>query len=129
MLNLQPEGLESVEVEKKLLEECDQSVWYALSIADSREELLARKEKLANLTTVERVDEIASLLSGDEEVKTPLITQIGRRLEQLPERPPQIPLDRLDARVSPWMGAGQHDGQVAWELLGIWNEPVTVSDE
>jgi len=97
LLNLQPDGLESVEVEKKLLEECDQSVWYALSIADSREELLARKEKLAALTTVERVDEIASLLSGDEEVKTPLITQIGQRLEQLPERPPQIPLDRLDA--------------------------------
>ena len=52
LLNLQPDGLESVEVEKKLLEECDQSVWYALSIADSREELLARKEKLAALTTV-----------------------------------------------------------------------------
>ncbi|MBT4157940.1 MAG: MMPL family transporter [Planctomycetaceae bacterium] len=97
LLNLQPDGLESVEIEKKLLEECDQSVWYALSIADSREELLARKEKLAKLSTVERVDEIASLLSGDEEVKTPLITRIGERLEQLPERPPQIPLDRLDA--------------------------------
>ena len=97
LLNLQPDGLESVEIEKKLLEECDQSVWYALSIADSREELLARKEKLAKLSTVERVDEIASLLSGDEEVKTPLIIRIGERLEQLPERPPQIPLDRLDA--------------------------------
>jgi len=97
LLNLQPDGLESVEIEKKLLEECDQSVWYALSIADSREELLARKEQLAALPTVERVDEIASLLSGDEAVKTPLIKQIGSRLTGLPERPPQIPLDRLDA--------------------------------
>ena len=97
LLNLQPDGLESVEIEKKLLEECDQSVWYALSIADSREELLARKEQLAALPTVERVDEIASLLAGEEEVKTPLITRIGSRLEGLPERPPQIPLDRLDA--------------------------------
>ncbi len=97
LLNLQADGLESVEVEKKLLEECDQSVWYALSIADSREELLARKEKLAALPTVERVDEIASLLAGNEEVKTPLIKQIGSRLEGLPERPPQIPLDRLDS--------------------------------
>ena len=41
LLNMQPEGLESVELEKKLLAECDQSVWYALSIADSREDLLA----------------------------------------------------------------------------------------
>ena len=42
LLNMQPEGLESVQVERKLLEECDQSVWYALSMADSREELLER---------------------------------------------------------------------------------------
>lgn len=97
LLNLQADGLESVVVEKKLLEECDQSVWYALSIADSREELLARKEKLAALPTVERVDEIASLLATNEEVKTPLIKQIGSRLNGLPERPPQIPLDRLDS--------------------------------
>jgi len=97
LLNLQPDGLESVEIEKKLLEECDQSVWYALSIADSREELLARKKELEQLPTVERVDEIASLLSGDEAAKTPLIKQIGSRLTGLPERPPQIPLDRLDA--------------------------------
>ncbi len=97
LLNLQPDGLESVEIEKKLLEECDQSVWYALSIADSREELLARKKELEQLPTVERVDEIASLLSVDEAAKTPLIKQIGSRLTGLPERPPQIPLDRLDA--------------------------------
>jgi hopanoid biosynthesis associated RND transporter like protein HpnN len=97
LLNLQAEGLESVVVEKKLLEECDQSVWYALSIADSREELIARKEKLLALPTVERVDEIASLLPADEELKRPLIERIRGHLAGLPERPPQIPVDRLDA--------------------------------
>ena len=35
-------GLESVELERRLLEETDQSVWFALSIADTREELLER---------------------------------------------------------------------------------------
>jgi hypothetical protein len=45
LLNMQAQGLESVALEKKLLAECNQSVWYALSIADSREELLARKAK------------------------------------------------------------------------------------
>jgi predicted RND superfamily exporter protein len=45
LLNMQPDGLESVEIEKKLLSECDQSVWYALSIADSQEELLERKRR------------------------------------------------------------------------------------
>ncbi|MEI6658851.1 MAG: MMPL family transporter, partial [Planctomycetota bacterium] len=97
LLNMQPEGLESVELEQKLLEECDQSVWYALSIADSREQLLERKAKLVALPGVERVDEIASLLPVDEELKRPLIERIRGRLAALPERPPEIPVDRLDA--------------------------------
>jgi hopanoid biosynthesis associated RND transporter like protein HpnN len=97
LLNLQADGLESVVVEKQLLQDCDQSVWYALSIADSREQLMERKERLVALPTVERVDEIASLLPIDEEVKRPLITQIRDRLATLPERPPEIPIDRLDA--------------------------------
>jgi hopanoid biosynthesis associated RND transporter like protein HpnN len=97
LLNMQPDGLESVEIEKKLLAECDQSVWYALSIADSREELIARKEKLTALPSVERVDEIASLLPVDEDLKRPLIERIKMRLATLPERPPEIPLDRIDA--------------------------------
>jgi hopanoid biosynthesis associated RND transporter like protein HpnN len=97
LLNLQPDGLESVEVEKRLLAECDQSVWYALSIADSREQLLERKALLEALPSVERIDEIASLLPGDEDLKRPAIERIGGRLATLPERPPEIPVDRLDA--------------------------------
>ena len=97
LLNMQADGLESVAVEKKLLEECDQSVWYALSIADSREELIERKQRLEALPTVERVDEIASLLPVDEALKVPVIGRIRGRLEGLPERPPEIPIDRLDA--------------------------------
>ena len=97
LLNMQAEGLESVAVEKKLLEECDQSVWYALSIADSREQLLERKAKLVALPGVERVDEIASLLPVDEELKRPLIESIRSRLATLPERSPEIPVDRLDS--------------------------------
>jgi hopanoid biosynthesis associated RND transporter like protein HpnN len=97
LLNMQPEGLESVEIEKKLLAECDQSVWYALSIADSREQLLERKKQLTALASVERVDEIASLLPVDEQLKRPIIERIRGRLASLPERPPEIPIDRLDA--------------------------------
>jgi hopanoid biosynthesis associated RND transporter like protein HpnN len=97
LLNMQPDGLESVEIEKKLLAESDQSVWYALSMADSREQLLERKEALTKLASVERVDEIASLLPVDEELKRPIIERIRGRLASLPERPPEIPIDRLDA--------------------------------
>ena len=96
LLNMQPRGLESVELERKLLAECDQSMWYALSIADSREELLARKDKFLQLASVERTEEIVSLLPGDHEVKQPLITGIHNRLATLPERPPLIAVDSID---------------------------------
>jgi len=94
LLNMQAQGLESVALEKKLLSECNQSVWYALSIADSREELLARKASFLQLGSVDRTEEIVSLLPTDSEVKQPMIARIQERLATLPERPPSIMMDR-----------------------------------
>jgi uncharacterized protein len=96
LLNMQPEGQQSVELEKRLLSECDQSVWYALSISDSRDELLKRKANFLKLPSVERTEEIASLLPTDDEVKQPIIANISHRLASLPERPPLIAVDPLD---------------------------------
>ena len=96
LLNLQPEGIESVALERKLLAESDQSVWFALSIAESREELLARKAQFSKLQSVERVDEIASLIPVNDTRKRPIIERIRQRLAALPERPPQIPVDHPD---------------------------------
>jgi hypothetical protein len=109
LLNMQAEGLESVELERKLLSECNQSVWYALSIADSREELLARKAQFLKLGSVERTEEIVSLLPTDDEVKKPIIARIGQRLSALPERPPLITVDTPEA-------LGQVLGQVQGRL-------------
>jgi hopanoid biosynthesis associated RND transporter like protein HpnN len=94
LLNMQAEGLESVELERMLLEECNQSMWYALSIADSREELLAKKAAFLKLPSVERTEEIVSMLPPDDEFKQPLIRRIEQRLASLPERPPLIPIER-----------------------------------
>ncbi|HEX3869963.1 MAG TPA: MMPL family transporter, partial [Pirellulales bacterium] len=94
LLNLQADGLESVELEQRLLTECNQSVWYAVSIADSREELLARKEQLLKLDSVERTEEIVSLLPADHEIKKPIIARIQTQLATMPERPPLIPVDK-----------------------------------
>ncbi len=93
LLNLQPVGLESVELERKVLSQSDQSVWFALSIADSSEELLRRKAEFLRLPSVERTEEIASLFPADEDSKRPIIQRIAARLEGLPERPPRIPVD------------------------------------
>lgn len=96
LLNLQPEGLESVQWERKLLEESDQSVWFALSMTEDREELLRRKAKFSALDSVERVQEIASMLPTDHQQKRPIIERIYAQLENLPERPPRIPVDSPD---------------------------------
>jgi hypothetical protein len=40
---------------------------------------------------------IASLLPVDEDLKQPIIERIHDRLATLPERPPEIPVDRLDS--------------------------------
>ncbi|HUY36603.1 MAG TPA: MMPL family transporter [Pirellulales bacterium] len=94
LLNLQADGLESVELEEKLLAQANQSVWYALSIADNREELLARKEALGRLESVEKLEDIVSFLRPDDAEKRPIIERIEGRLRGLPERPPLIPVDK-----------------------------------
>jgi hopanoid biosynthesis associated RND transporter like protein HpnN len=94
LLNMQAVGLESVELERRLLSECNQSVWYALSISDSRDELLQRKAEFLKLPSVERTEEIVSMLPADHEIKRPIIERIQARLANLPERPPIIQVDR-----------------------------------
>jgi len=93
LLNLQPEGLESVELEKKLLSEADRSVWYALSIAKGPDELKQRKRQFESKPSVERVESLARFFPTDYERKLPLIRQIDGMLDDLPERPPRIPVD------------------------------------
>jgi hopanoid biosynthesis associated RND transporter like protein HpnN len=115
LLNMQAQGLESVTLERKLLAECNQSVWYALSIADSRDELLARKAEFLKLGSVERTEEIVSLLPADHELKDPIIRRIQQRLQSLPERPPLIPVDRPEK-------LGQVLGKVQEMVLGFGRE-------
>ncbi|MDR2169628.1 MAG: MMPL family transporter [Planctomycetaceae bacterium] len=94
LLNLQPEGLESVALEEKLLkmdvEKGGRNVWFALSIADSREELLLRKKIFAQKYPDITVEEIVSCFPSEDNEKIHLISQLAARLENLPERPPEI---------------------------------------
>ena len=96
LLNLQPAGLESVQWERKLLTETDQSLWYALSIAESPEELLRRKRQFQQLASVDRTEEIVSLLPAHHPDRGARIGVIQQRLAALPERPPLIPTSHPD---------------------------------
>jgi hopanoid biosynthesis associated RND transporter like protein HpnN len=122
LLNLQPEGLESVELERRLLSESDQSVWFALSIAESPEELLRRKAEFLKLPSVQRVEEIASLFPSDHRQKRPIIERIHQRLADLPERPPVIPVDppadlgKVLARAQTLLAGNQGTMRIQWQL-------------
>ncbi len=122
LLNLQPEGLESVDLERRLLEQSDQSVWFALSMARTRDELFKKKEEFSRLESVERVDEIASRIPAEDDRRRPIIERIHRRLAELPERPPQLPVDRpeeigqLLARVQILLGGTPESSQIRRQL-------------
>ncbi len=90
LLHLQPAGLESVQWEERLLTEMGQGAWFAVSMADTPEELVARKAGFLRLPSVDRVEEIVSLLPADQQQTQPIVRRIAHRLAELPDRPPQI---------------------------------------
>lgn len=107
LLDMQAEGLESVELERRLLNECHQSSWFALSMADTPEQLLERKAALEKLPSVERTEEIVSLLPTAAASKQELIEHIARRLADLPQRVPLIPVERPE-RLKAIIGQIEH---------------------
>jgi hopanoid biosynthesis associated RND transporter like protein HpnN len=92
LLNLQADGLESVRWEQKLIHESDQSVWFAVSLANSREELIERKQAFQQLGSVERVEEIATWLPKTQPRHVEVVRELGRELSALPNHPDNIPV-------------------------------------
>jgi len=83
LFNLLPAGLESVELERRLATQTDKAIYYALSIADTPQQVLDRKKRFLQLPSVDRVEEIASALPTEEEKKQPLIARIHRQVQEL----------------------------------------------
>ena len=107
LLNMQPTQIESVQWERRLIAKSDRSVWFGLSIADSPEGLRQLKEQFEKLETVDRTEEIVSLLPESTPTKTSLIRSASKRLQQLPEQPPVIPIaapDQLSHSLSDLAG-------------------------
>ncbi len=85
---------------------------------------MARKEKFLQLGSVERTEEIVSLLPVDDEVKQPAIGRIQHRLATLPERPPLITVDTPEnlgqvlGQVQAMLARGRTDEK---RVRGSWN--------
>ncbi len=92
LLNLQPVGLESVELEHRLFSQTNRSAWFAISVAATPEEASRRKEAFLRLPSVERVVDVASRIACETQRKRPLIERIHQRLADLPRQAPEIPV-------------------------------------
>ena len=93
LLNLQADGLESVETQKRIFRNADHSLLYAVSIAEAPAEARKLKSKFESLPTVDHVDELATALpAGDSKALRPLIQAYRTRLTDITDRPPVPPL-------------------------------------
>ncbi|MHB8899295.1 MAG: MMPL family transporter, partial [Thermoguttaceae bacterium] len=112
LLNLQAVGLESVELERHLLQQNSLNASFAVSIAATRQEVEARKREFLTLPLIGQVREIATCLPDDIPAKRSTIERIHRRLAQLPSAVPPISvippddLGRLLAGLQQGMAAG-----------------------
>ena len=94
LLHLQPEGLESVELEQRLLamdsDKGGKNVWFALSIADTREELLERKQRFEQKYPELTTEEIVSHFPGADPERVRIIQSLADMLANLPAQLPGI---------------------------------------
>ena len=92
LLNLQPKGLESVELERRLLEmEVEaggKNVWFALSIAETREDLLERKKLFEQRYPELKTEEIVSFFPEADPVRIQIIQSLAEMLANIPEQLP-----------------------------------------
>lgn len=118
LLNLQAVGLESVELERDLLQQNNMNASFAVSIAATREELVARKERFLALPLVDEVREIVTYLPEDTSSKRSIIERIERRLANLPSGVPSIPvvppadLNFALTRLQQFLAAGGRTAEV-----------------
>ncbi|MDR0869613.1 MAG: MMPL family transporter [Planctomycetaceae bacterium] len=125
LLHLQPVGLESVELEQKLLDrDADKggkNVWYALSIADTKDDLLKRKKEFSDKYPELTVEEIVSWFPAAGEKKIALIQHLASSLAELPERPSDIPVPAAE-NIGQMLFAMQNT------LQGIDNEKLIIDN-
>ena len=92
LLHLQAKGLESVEVQKRIFDQADHSLLFAVSLADSPQQVLELKRKFEALPSVHHVEELAAILPRFSEEDTQLLVQaVSAQLSNLPVRAPAPP--------------------------------------
>jgi predicted RND superfamily exporter protein len=137
LLNLQPVGLESVEWEQRLLslppDKGGKNVWFALSIADTEEELLKRKnlfeekypelktEEFVSFADPERLRIIQSLAQLLSNIPSQYLPEQMQALKAMAMQPPPTLDDLPPALVSRFKGKhGKHLMRI-YTTANIWD--------
>ena len=76
LLNLQAEGTESVVWEKKILNQSQRSSWFAITTADSLEEVRKKEKRFQSLPGVRKVRSIEDLIPDNQGIKIPAIREL-----------------------------------------------------
>ena len=76
LLNLQAKGTESVVWEKKILNHSQRSSWFAITTADSLEEVRRKEERFKSLPAVRKVRSIEDLIPENQEIKIPAVLEL-----------------------------------------------------
>lgn len=117
VLHRQARGVESVELQDRLFRESDSSLLYAISLASNPAEARRRKERLAALPSVGKVEEIVAFLPAYPASETQLLVQaIHARLSRLAPLPAQF------ANVNPG-DIGEHQLDTLYTALSARSEP------
>ncbi len=92
LLNLQAEGIDSVDVQQRMFKQSDHSLLYAVSVADSAEEARRLRLEFEKLPTVDRVEDLASRLptTSIDQTKSSILAY-RQRLSRLPRQIPIMP--------------------------------------
>ncbi|MEZ6045966.1 MAG: MMPL family transporter [Planctomycetaceae bacterium] len=132
LLNLQADGLESVETQKRIFQQAQDSLLFAVSLADSPEETLELKRKFEQLPSVAHVEELASQLPVHPPQETQLLVQAyGVLLKSLPGKTPQLTtpslksLEQLSLQLDQQLGENFEYNEVLpirKRLRRVWNQ-------
>ncbi len=84
LLELQARGLESVDYEKRMIEDSDESTWFAVSVADSAAQLDVLGEKFKALPSVGKIESLVDYLPRNQQRKAALFRQASANLGAMP---------------------------------------------
>lgn len=90
LLNLQADGVESVEWERRLVQDNGESAWYAVSQSRDPQEIETRKKAFMDMKTVQRCEEVVSLLPVTSASQQQRVRWIHDQLAGLSAEIPQL---------------------------------------